>query len=127
MKVEYMESVIGDGLELHIAASEVRKATRHPEGVDYAGLMFAVKAYGHEQKCINLMSSRFFEGALQHIKRDGAIKLVTQDDGYNRWCEIYAVADGKIIPVLTSTDGSKFSMNFPNEPKQEKDTPVKKR
>ena len=64
--------------------------------------------------------SRDLEEAYRHIKKNGTIVLATKTDGMVNWCELYAVTEGDIIPVITSNDGSKFTINFSNKTIREK-------
>lgn len=41
--------------------------------------------------------------------------LATKTDGTVNWCELYAVTEGDIIPVITSNDGSEFTIDFSNK------------
>lgn len=111
MKVEYVKSTLGFGQELHVAANDFRKANSEADRSDHEGLNFAIKAFMHEYGCINNIFMKDLEEAANHIKKDGKIILTAKGDGYDVWCEVYAIADNNIIPVKIK-DGKDFKINY---------------
>ena len=47
---------------------------------------------------------RDLEEAYRHIKKSGTIALATKSNGEENWCEIYAITEGSIIPVITGME-----------------------
>ena len=62
---------------------------------------------------------RDLEEAYRHIKKDGSIILLVKRIDRFAWCELYAVSDGCIIPVITSNDGLNFEHNRSLKTKKE--------
>ena len=81
--------------------------------------MFAIRSYAQANQSVNAIRSRDLEEAYRHIKKVGTIVLVTKTDGEIAWCEVYAVTDGEIIPVITSKDGSHFDINYSSKTKRQ--------
>ena len=119
MKVEYVTSTIGVGTELHISAAEYKRVSSKDGWSDRQNLLFAVLSYTQANQSRNKIRSRDLEEAFRHIKKDGTIVLVTKSDGEFAWCEIYVITDSKIIPVLTSSDGENFNINYSEKTKRE--------
>ena len=117
MKVEYVTSTIGVGTELHISAAEYKRINSQEGWDDRQNFIFAIRSYVQAIQSINKIISRDLEEAYRHIKKVGTIVLVTKTDGEIAWCEVYAVTDGQIIPVITSKDGSSFDINYSNKTK----------
>ena len=113
MKVEYVTSPIGGGTELYISAAEYKRVNSKDGWSDRQNLMFAVRSYTQTNQSRNL------EEAFRHIKKDGTIVLATKLAGEFAWCEIYVITDNKIIPVLTSSDGENFNINYSEKTKRE--------
>lgn len=78
-------------------------------------MMFAVKTYVIANQSANIIRSRDLEEAFRHIKKVGTIVLTTKTNGNVNWCELFAIAEGNIIPVITSRDGIDFSINYSNK------------
>lgn len=112
MKVEYITSSLGTGTELHISSDEYKRINSESGWNEHPNLMFAIRSYVRENQCTNIIISRHLDEAYQHIKKVGTIALVTQTDGDVAWCELYAITEGEIIPVITSKDGSEFNINY---------------
>ncbi len=112
MKVEYVISTIGVGTELHISAAEYKRINSEEGWGDNPNLMFAVRSYAQANQSVNIVRCRDLEEAYRHIKKVGSIVLATKTDGEIAWCEVYAITDGEIIPVITSKDGSHFDINY---------------
>ena len=112
MKVEYVTSTIGIGTELHIFAAEYKRINSEEGWSDNPNLMFAIRSYAQANQSVNTIRSRDLEEAYRHVKKVGTIVLVTKTDGEIAWCEVYAVTDGEIIPVITSKDGNHFDINY---------------
>lgn len=120
MKIEYVTSSLGIGTELHISAAEYKRVHSESGFNDHANMLFAVKAYAIANESTKIYRSRDLEEAYRHIKKNGTIVLATKTDGMVNWCELYAVTEGDIIPVITSNDGSEFTINFSNKKIREK-------
>lgn len=112
MKVEYITSSLGTGTELHISAAEYKRINTESGWHEHPNMMFAIRSYVRENQCVNKIERRDLEEAYRHIKKVGTIALVTQTDGDVAWCELYAITDGEIIPVITSKDGREFNINY---------------
>ena len=119
MKVEYVTSTIGIGTELHIFAAEYKRINSEEGWSDNPNLMFAIRSYAQAKQSVNTIRSRDLEEAYRHIKKVGTIVIVTKTDGEIAWCEVYAVTDGKIIPVITSKDGNHFDINYSSKTKRQ--------
>ena len=104
MKVEYKNAILGEGHELHIPAAEYKRVNSEAGWNDYPNLLFAVKSYLFAYQCINHIGMRDLEEAYRHIKKSGTIALVTKSNGEVTWCEIYAITEGDIIPVITGIE-----------------------
>lgn len=83
-------------------------------------MIFAVKAYAIANQSTKMFLSRDLEEAFRHIKKTGTIVIATKTDGTVNWCELYVVTEGDIIPVITSNNGSEFTINFSNKTIREK-------
>lgn len=112
MKVEYTTSSLGIGTELHISSAEYKRINSEAGWSDHSNLLFAVRAYVRENQCVNSIRGRDLEEAFRHIKKAGTIALVTKAKEEITWCEVYAIAEGEIIPVITSKDGYEFDVNY---------------
>ena len=119
MKAEYVTSTIGIGTELHISATEYKRINSENGWSDNPNLIFAIRSYAQANQSVNTIRSRDLEEAYRHIKKVGTIVLVTKTDGEIAWCEVYAVTDGEIIPVITSKDGSHFDINYSSKTKRQ--------
>lgn len=119
MKIEFVTSTIGVGTELHISAVEYKRVNSETGYSDRPNLLFAIKAYAIANQSTNIIRSRDLEEAFRHIKKAGTIVLATKTGGMVSWCELYVITEGEIIPVLTSTDGSDFSINYSNKTTRE--------
>lgn len=117
MKAEYVTSIIGIGTELHISAAEYKRINSEEGWSDNPNLMFAIRSYAQANQSVNTIRSRDLEEAYRHIKKVGTIVLVIKTDGEIAWCEVYAVTDGEIIPVITSKDGNHFDINYSSKTK----------
>ena len=104
MKVEYKSAMLGDGHELHISATEYKRVNSEAGWDDRENLLFAVNSYLNAYQCINHIRMRDLEEAYRHIKKTGTIALVTKSNGEVNWCEVYAITEGTIIPVITGMD-----------------------
>ena len=104
MKVEYKNAMLGDGHELHIPSAEFKRANSEAGWNDRQNLIFAVNSYLCIYRCINRITTRDLEEAYRHIKKTGTIALVTKSNGEETWCEIYAITEGTIIPVITGLE-----------------------
>ena len=109
MKVEYKNAILGEGHELHIPSAEYKRVNSEAGWNDHPNLLFAVKSYLCAYQCINHIGMRDLEEAYRHIKKNGTIALVTKSNGEVTWCEIYAITEGDIIPVVT---GIKKTINY---------------
>ena len=116
MKVEYKNAILGEGHELHIPAAEYKRVNSEAGWNDYPNLLFAVKSYLFAYQCINHIGMRDLEEAYRHIKKSGTIALVTKSNGEVTWCEIYAITEGDIIPVIT---GIERTINFSAKTRRE--------
>ena len=104
MKVEYKNAILGEGHELHIPAAEYKRVNSEAGWNDRQNLIFAVNSYLCAYQCINRITTRELEEAYRHIKKSGTIVLATKSNGENTWCEIYAITEGDIIPVITGIE-----------------------
>ena len=104
MKVEYKNAILGEGHELHIPAAEYKRVNSEAGWNDHPNLIFAVNSYLNAYQCINRVTTRDLEEAYRHIKKTGTIALVTRSNGEVTWCEIYAITEGAIIPVITGIE-----------------------
>jgi hypothetical protein len=104
MKVEYKNAILGEGHELHIPAAEYKRVNSEAGWNDHPNLIFAVNSYLNAYQCINRVATRDLEEAYRHIKKTGTIALVTRSNGEVTWCEIYAITEGAIIPVITGIE-----------------------
>lgn len=104
MKVEYKSAMLGEGHELHIPAAEYKRINSEAGWNDHPNLVFAVNSYLCAYQCINRITTRDLEEAYRHIKKNGTIVLVTKSNDANTWCEIYAITEGVIIPVITGIE-----------------------
>ena len=104
MKVEYKNAILGEGHELHIPAAEYKRVNSEAGWNDRQNLIFAVNSYLCAYQCINRITTREPEEAYRHIKKSGTIVLTTKSNGENTWCEIYAITEGAIIPVITGIE-----------------------
>ena len=104
MKVEYKSAMLGEGHELHISAAEYKRVNSEAGWNDRHNLIFAVNSYLCAYQCINRITTRELEEAYRHIKKSGTIVLATKSNGENTWCEIYAITEGDIIPVITGIE-----------------------
>lgn len=104
MKVEYKNAILGEGHELHIPAAEYKRVNSEAGWNDRQNLIFAVNSYLCAYQCINRITTRELEEAYRHIKKSGTIVLATKSNGENTWCEIYAITEGAIIPVITGIE-----------------------
>ena len=104
MKVEYKRAMFGEGHELHISAAEYKRVNSEAGWNDRQNLIFAVNSYLCAYQCINRITTRELEEAYRHIKKSGTIVLATKSNGENTWCEIYAITEGAIIPVITGVE-----------------------
>ena len=104
MKVEYKSAMLGDGHELHISAAEYKRVNSEAGWDDHPNLLFAVKSYLNAYQCVNYIGNRDLEEAYRHIKKTGTIALVTKSNGEVNWCEVYAITEGTIVPVITGMD-----------------------
>lgn len=120
MKIEYVTSTIGIGTELHISATEYKRGNREAGFDDHSNMMFAVRAYVAVNQSTNIIRSRDLLEAFRHIKKTGTIVLATKTDRTVNWCELYVVTKEDIIPVITSNNGSEFTINFLNKTIREK-------
>lgn len=109
MKVEYKNAMLGEGHELHIPSAEYKRVNSEAGWNDHQNLIFAVNSYLCAYQCINRITMRDLEEAYRHIKKNGTIALVTKSNGEDTWCEIYAITEGAIIPVIT---GIKKTINY---------------
>ena len=82
--------------------------------------LLGLECYIWGNESTKIYRSRDLEEAYRHIKKNGTIVLATKTDGMVNWCELYAVTEGDIIPVITSNDGSEFTINFSNKTIREK-------
>ena len=119
MKVEYITSSLGTGTELHISSDEYKRISSESGWNEHPNLMFAVRSYAKENQCTNIIKNRELEEAFRHIKKAGTIVLATKADGMTTWCEVYAITEGEIIPVITSQDGNHFDINYSSKTKRE--------
>ena len=117
MKVEYKNAMLGEGHELHISAAEYKRVNSEAGWNDHPNLLFAVKSYLCAYECINYIGMRDLEEAYRHIKKNGTIALVTKSNGEVTWCEIYAITEGAIIPVIT---GMEKTINYSAKTMREK-------
>lgn len=117
MKVEYKNAMLGEGPELHISSAEFMRVNSEEGWNDHPNLIFAVKSYLCIYRCINRITTRDLEEAYRHIKKNGTIALVTKSNGDETWCEIYAITEGDIIPVITGIEGT---VNFSSKTMREK-------
>lgn len=117
MKVEYMNAVLGEGHELHISSAEHKRVTSEAGWNDHQNLIFAVDSYLCICRCCNRITMRDLEEAYRHIKKNGTIVLTTKSNGDDTWCEIYAITEGSIIPVIT---GIEKTINYSAKTLQEK-------
>lgn len=120
MKIEFVTSTLGIGTELHISAAEYKRVNSKEGASDRSNMIFAVKAYAIANQSTKIFLNRDLEEAFRHIKKNGTIVIATKTDGIVNWCELYAVAEGTIIPVITSNNGSEFTINFSNKTIREK-------
>lgn len=120
MKIEFVTSTLGIGTELHISAAEYKRVNSEAGFSDCSNMLFAVKTYAIANQSTKRFLSRDLEEAFRHIKKTGTIVLATKTDGTVNWCELYAVTEGVIIPVITSWDGIDFSINYSNKTIREK-------
>ena len=104
MKVEYKSAMLGEGHELHISAAEYKRVNSEAGWNDRQNLIFAVNSYLCAYQCINRITTRELEEAFRHIKKNGTIVLATKSNGEQTWCEIYAITEGAIIPVITGIE-----------------------
>ena len=104
MKVEYKSAMLGEGHELHISAAEYKRVNSEAGWNDRQNLIFAVNSYLCAYQCINRITTRELEEAFRHIKKNGTIVLATKSNGEVTWCEIYAINEGAIIPVITGIE-----------------------
>lgn len=104
MKVEYKNAMLGEGHELHIPAAEYKRINSEAGWNDHPNLLFAVKSYLYAYQCINHIGMRDLEEAYRHIKKSGTIVLAAKSNGKQTWCEIYAITEGAIIPVITGIE-----------------------
>lgn len=104
MKVEYKNAMLGEGHELHIPTAEFKRVNSEEGWNDRQNLIFAVNSYLCAYQCINRITTRELEEAYRHIKKSGTIVLATKSNGENTWCEIYAITEGAIIPVITGIE-----------------------
>ena len=116
MKVEYKNALLGEGYELHISAAEYKRVNSEAGWNDHPNLLFAVKSYLCAYQCINHIGMRDLEEAYRHIKKNGTIALVTKSNSEVTWCEIYAITEGDIIPVIT---GIERTINFSAKTRRE--------
>lgn len=116
MKVEYKNALLGEGYELHISAAEYKRVNSEAGWNDHPNLLFAVKSYLCAYECINHIGMRDLEEAYRHIKKNGTIALVTKSNSEVTWCEIYAITEGDIIPVIT---GIERTINFSAKTRRE--------
>lgn len=119
MKVEYVTSTLGVGTELHISAAEYKRINSEEGSNDRQNLLFVMRSYTQANQSVNLLKGRDLEEAFRHIKKAGTIVLATKTDGEISWCEVYAITDGEIIPVITSNDGSRFDINYSSKTKHQ--------
>ena len=117
MKVEYKNAVLGSGHELHISSVEYKRVNSEDGWNDRDNLIFAVDSYLCVYRCINRITMRDLEEAYRHIKKNGTIVLTTESNGEDTWCEIYAITEGTIIPVIT---GIEKTINYSAKTMQEK-------
>lgn len=117
MKVEYKNAMLGEGPELHISSAEFKRVNSEEGWNDHPNLIFAVKSYLYSYQCINHIAMRDLEEAYRHIKKNGTIVLVTKSNGEVTWCEIYAITEGDIIPVIT---GMEKTINYSAKTMREK-------
>ena len=106
MKVEYKNAMLGDGHELHIPSVEYKRVNSEAGWDDHQNLIFAVNSYLCAYQCINRITTRELEEAYRHIKKSGTIALVTKSNSTETWCEIYAITEGNIVPVITGIEGT---------------------
>ena len=120
MKIEYVTSSLGIGTELHISAAEYKRVNSEAGFNDHANMLFAVKAYAIANESNKNISKQRFRGSVPpHQKKWN--DCVSDKNGWNgKWCELYAVTEGDIIPVITSNDGSEFTIDFSNKTIREK-------
>ena len=104
MKVEYKNAILGDGHELHIPSEEYKRVNSEAGWNDRPNLIFAVNSYLCAYRCINRVATRDLEEAYRHIKKNGTIVLVPKTNGEQTWCEVYAITEGTIIPVITGME-----------------------
>ena len=104
MKVEYKNAMLGKGHELHISSLEYKRVNSEAGWDDRPNLIFAVKSYLCSYQCVNNIIMRDLEEAYRHIKKGGTIVLATKSNGPEVWCEVYAITDGSIIPVITGIE-----------------------
>lgn len=116
MIVEYKGAIMGDGHELHISSVEYKRVNSEAGWNDRQNLTFAVKSYLNAYQCINHITLRDLEEAYRHIKKNGTIVLATKSNGEDNWCEIYAITEGSIIPVIT---GVEKTINYSAKTKQQ--------
>lgn len=119
MKAEYVTSTIGVGTELHISAAEYKRISSEEGWSDNPNLLFAIRSYAQANQSVNTIRRRDLEEAYRHIKKAGTIILVTKTDGEIAWCEVYALTDSEIIPVITSKDGRGFDINYSSKTKHQ--------
>lgn len=115
MKIEFVTSTIGIGTEMHISASEYKRVCSEEDFNDKPNMLFAVKSYVIANQCINSIKGRDLEEAFRHVKKTGTIILITKTNGNVNWCELYAITENDIIPVITSNNGREFNINYSNK------------
>lgn len=104
MKVEYTNAMLGEGHELHISSVEYKRVNSEAGWNDRQNLVFAVESYLYVYRCINRITMRDLEEAYRHIKKNGTIALIAKSNGEETRCEIYAITEGSIIPVITGME-----------------------
>ena len=104
MKVEYTNALLGEGHELHISSVEYKRVNSEAGWNDRPNLVFAVESYLCACRCINHITIRDLEEAYRHIKKNGTIALAAKSNGEETWCEVYAITEGSIIPVVTGIE-----------------------
>ena len=108
MIIKYVKSSCGGDCDLQISSEDYRKIKTDAGIDDHYAMVKAVKAYSCFYGCAGSVSSRDIEEAYRHIKGKGTIIITAKRNDVMTWCEVYAVSEGNLIPVITlGSDGNK--------------------
>ncbi len=112
MKVEYVESLSGNGIDLIISISEFKKAAISK--IERDMLDFIIFSFTRSQ---NINFAFPYDDIIEKLPKSGNVVFVIKESAarrYNppRWCEIYLISNNITKPIYVSYDeGRNYILN----------------